>query len=1592
MFLFSSENHVTFENDSVKIERFKRHVNSLRYISRQTFNNEYFLNLSLKYIDSIKKYDNTNRFASEIEKSLLLTKNAISNDVISKIEFFDFYSGLPEYFGFIDPPVEYAFDDALSKLLESKYKFLGNAPLSEYRINSIIIKENCDEETFEIINQTLISNTKHFIISPELLNDIIGYDDAKELVNGSLNENSINRLMKYLNLDRLGIFTVNNLDIIENKIWLANTDFKIYEKNEGLKASVFTRGFSVDKTNLPLILELLVVLFLAIIFVSFAYGLSLIFINRKNIFLSSKESNIELLVSVLNKLKYVALYFLVPIILSFLMIYISSYIIPRSDTDIGELSFKLWIVSLTILMSFLPIVINLFIVNRLNIDGFHTSLGYTFFANSCLYATYFPIFIFYFIQYETYPFLINILLIFITLLIGNLLGKSYYQYGIKTKNTYKRSQAIIGLTLGLIALIIFNRIIIFELSIQNLFLSFIIIAPISIINNLLDNFLDKLFEKRSKNSVESTILNVPYIKSVMNPNNSIYKTVDQNMTDDLNIMLVNGPMGIGKTRSLNQAIKSFEKNNWKVFIGDCDEIQDENKVSFEPFLEAFSGLIGEDWNSRTESTDKITKGIINIASDKAGIPINFSDFNNSSEKTMNEISLEILDKLTIINKKVLFIMEDIHWIDPETLTLLKHFIKTVNRNTFLRKNLCILISVRSEIKGLFRGLNYEKLKTELDNLNQETNNPFHIMDLLDTNSFNLTDFVKNLSTEKNKFRIATSSMNQINTLFNELDEKLKSETENGRLTPLYIFKVLESWISDGSLKYSPDGYLLTKTVDIESLPPDEDVDSYYHTIFETFDPKWRRILESASVIGNKFDADILAQVWGYKLLDVLDFLENAVNKNLLIDVSSQDNFYEFKDRRIVSALKSYFKDASIKDEGEKQIIIEYNKRYLELQSDIIKNPEKYDTEDVLKVIRRMLTLCSIEHYRVNCNKLILDLICRYLYLKKLGKLDAFANLLNKKKFNELSDLVKKLRIIADDINFSFAEKTKILDELAEEEKRKSKIPLPPGINTDQLSNDLRLLIILNGEIMDTSSTSVVTTTRVGFSGNNFNSFTNTLSKFPTKLNGLSLIYFIKDLGKINLSLDDEVEMIISGEYEKRQKEIEEGQKVMFEYAVDQLKSTKFHKLAVREQKLWEIEKAARTVGESQEKIDELFDKYKSLIDSLKDQNPKFLYDCVNSYLNYCHLNFKDGVKSNEVFKLYNQRLKTDGKINEAWVLTFIKFILSKCKGFKKETYYNFNNGVLRPGKLYINQNPEIAEKNFEDAKKFLAKILDKGSVNKASMWFLDAEKLYYLQKQDLKTYKNLQLDYLNRLKTDFGEESSEFDKACVNIANDLEWHTEHTPNCPDFFNDCITIWNKAINYYLSKRKDFEEFDDETKQSLSLSLNVSHSQLAQRYQKLSSLYLKKKSFKNALDYTLKALDFHKKNYMERIPPKWDFINGELVPLSKDPKELFYTRSGRERLTIIGYGQCILNHARCLSMQKKYKAAIEMIDKASDYYYTFPKVYNLSQLEKGINLVYNKSIKGPKLISDSLKKLEKLEKKFTKTEIRLIEEAKKLISTS
>ena len=200
---------------------------------------------------------------------------------------------------------------------------------------------------------------------------------------------------------------------------------------------------------------------------------------------------------------------------------------------------------------------------------------------------------------------------------------------------------------------------------------------------------------------------------------------------------------------------------------------------------------------------------------------------------------------------------------------------------------------------------------------------------------------------------------------------------------------------------------------------------------------------------------------------------------------------------------------------------------------------------------------------------------------------------------------------------------------------------------------------------------------------------------------------------------------------------------------------------------------------------------------------------------------------------------------------------------------------------------------------------------------------------------------------------------------DLESQSDRNLECPLFYDHCIKIWKKNIKY--------SPYND-----------------GSRYQRLAELYMKKKSLQNSLKYTLKALNIFEKGYEARSPVGWDFVNGELIPISNDTKKLFYTFSGKTKMTIIGYGLCILNYARCLSMQKKFDIAIQMIDKACKYYHIFPKHFNLSQIEKGLNLVQIKSKLGLKLIKDSLKKLEKLDTKFNKYEIDLIKKAKNLIN--
>ena len=164
------------------------------------------------------------------------------------------------------------------------------------------------------------------------------------------------------------------------------------------------------------------------------------------------------------------------------MIFSVSYLAPDATDHYLESSAMLWIVALTLAMSIVPTFINLFIVNRLQIDGFHNLRGYRTFANASLYATYIPLFVFYIIQFEYYPRAAHFILVILTFVLGDLIARSYFQFTSKTKHTNLKTQALFGIISGVVALIIFNTYALKDISVETFVGILIFIAPISIIH------------------------------------------------------------------------------------------------------------------------------------------------------------------------------------------------------------------------------------------------------------------------------------------------------------------------------------------------------------------------------------------------------------------------------------------------------------------------------------------------------------------------------------------------------------------------------------------------------------------------------------------------------------------------------------------------------------------------------------------------------------------------------------------------------------------------------------------------------------------------------------------------------------------------------------------------------------------------------------------------------------------------------------------------------------------------------------------------------------------------------------------------------
>jgi hypothetical protein len=979
-----------------------RHAVTYDSYGRDNGNDPDWLKQASLYCDSViysetSSAEQKNK-ANRLKKRIGITLQTCENNLNYKIEFYQFFLGKPASYGFANDPEEYAFGNAFNKILGFTYTGFGSTPISEFNIPCILLDGNCGEVLSETNMQTLAAKTKHVLISKQDVYDILG-NKTDTLYIGDPDTSSLNAICASLGIDRLGIYEISKLDSVNN-LRFVSVSFRIYSPKSGMGTMAYADAFGEDKRKgqLDIILYLIISSVLLITLLAVFEELY----DRKK----SKTWHLVSFKSVwalfLSKLKLVSISQVLPTILSFLIVTFINPLAPEMSTHYQETESLLWVFALTFSMSLVPTIINLLIVNRLDLDGFHTPRGYQNFANASVYGSYFTFFYFFALKYQHIAHTQHLMLIGVTFIIGLILGKSIFL--LLNKRNFKPLliAGVLGVMLTLLLLVAVNIIILASFQWQGfaLALGTCIVAALGYFifeGNQLRISKNQLILKNNTLNPDA-ITYVPEAINIKGSEFSLSITAGENR-GNIPIYVISGPAGIGKTAFIRKYLflkwkEVFDEDNW--FYSDCNEIQESNEISFEPFVEAFGKLLGrETLDDRGDllgtQMEKIIKNTAGAINENAAELLTHKK--RDDIRSISEYCTQIAEELEKRNKPCVFILEDIQWIDQESRNFLFRFLKVLsNKKHFpnVNRNLKLLFTIRSGDWFDSKGLKPDELAEYLANYEST----YDISNISDKDLFTFNQFIYNFGVRNPGFRLSDSSCNLMEDLLKQREAEIKSSNPNTTfgLTPLYLVKLLSGWIEEGTLKASNGGLVLTRQLTTEDLPNNEEIDQFYHAIFDKIPStpttdrlQWVRILESAAIIGQKFDATILASVWGIDLLQLLDFLERMEILELVEDVPGQDNIYQFVSPRVSAALKTYFGRKSASE--EKQIVLEYNKRWFLSQSQGLLPCSDLDIEKLNIITKRLYTLRNIREYENHYRHCLSILSLRYCLVGDFEKLN-----------------------------------------------------------------------------------------------------------------------------------------------------------------------------------------------------------------------------------------------------------------------------------------------------------------------------------------------------------------------------------------------------------------------------------------------------------------------------------------------------------------------------------------------------------------------------------------------------------------------------
>jgi predicted ATPase len=323
-------------------------------------------------------------------------------------------------------------------------------------------------------------------------------------------------------------------------------------------------------------------------------------------------------------------------------------------------------------------------------------------------------------------------------------------------------------------------------------------------------------------------------------------------------VFISGEAGSGKTRIVHEFLNTIGKREMTILFGWC---LSNTAVPYFPFIEAFnSDIIGREgglilsqpldvksWLSERYPTEKIEKN-------RTFTPQIWKD------QAFTEVTGELLYLSSI--KPLILVLEDMHWADSASLALLHYISRAI-----INERILVLVTFRSEEIGRDTEGRLHRLVETINLMGRES--LFREIQLVNFD-------------QEGVRRIAESMLG--GKVDQKLVEKLLNESQGN---PLLIVEFLRMLSEHGNLIRENDQWEHS----IEKLGTPSKVRQIIMRRIEALRSDQRRVLDVASIIGEKFNPILIAGVLSKNRLEILETLNEILKSKSLLRV--EEDFYVF---------------------------------------------------------------------------------------------------------------------------------------------------------------------------------------------------------------------------------------------------------------------------------------------------------------------------------------------------------------------------------------------------------------------------------------------------------------------------------------------------------------------------------------------------------------------------------------------------------------------------------------------------------------------------------------------------------------------------